>query len=145
MAAVSPPSDLAHSTDAPLYARSERLIPQMARRMIDAFVVEIPLYRMLPREQIEGEIVAICQDNLRVFFRTLREAREPSDEELSEPRLSAARRAEERVPLGAVLEAYHVGGRIGWETLCEQAGEPDTQALIGAAARVLRYVQVVTK
>src|ERR687890_648174 len=73
-----------------------------------SFVGEIPLYAMLPREQLEGEILAITTANLRLFFSTLREGRPLAPEELAEIRMSAARRAEERVPLEAVLTAYHV-------------------------------------
>jgi hypothetical protein len=80
--------------DAPLYRRVERQVPKLARRMIAQFVEEIPLYGLLPREQLEGEITAITEDNLRVFFRSLRQDRAPTDEELGEIRLSAARRAE---------------------------------------------------
>jgi hypothetical protein len=130
--------------DAPLYARVERLVPRLARTMIDTFVAEIPLYAMLPREQLEGEILAITTANLRLFFSTLREGRPLAVEELNEIRMSAARRAEERVPLEAVLTAYHVGGRIGWQALVDGAGPDDTGALIAAGTPVLRYVQQVT-
>lgn len=117
---------------------------KLARTMIDTFVAEIPLYALLPREQLQGEITAITENNLRVFFRTLREHRPPTDDELADIRSSAARRAEERVPLDAVLTAYHVGARIGWRALVAAAGPDDTQALIAAAERMLIYVQHVT-
>jgi sugar diacid utilization regulator len=64
--------------------------------------------------------------------------------ELAEVRLSAARRAEERVPLDAVLTAYHVGARIGWLALVEGAQPEDTDALVAAGVRVLAYTQQVT-
>ncbi|HET6815868.1 MAG TPA: helix-turn-helix domain-containing protein [Mycobacteriales bacterium] len=127
-----------------LYLRVEREVPRLARRMIETFVAEIPLYAVLPREQLEGEILAITEANLRLFFTTLRESRALDPDELSEVRTSAARRAEERVPLDAVLSAYHVGGRIGWQALAEAATEAETGALIAAAERVLAYVQQVS-
>jgi hypothetical protein len=131
-------------TDHPLYARVERTVPKLARRMIDRFVEEIPLYGVLPREQLEGEILDITAANLRLFFAALRADRSLTDEELAGVRLSAARRAEERVPLDAVLTAYHVGGRIGWEALVADAQPDETAALIAAGSRVLAYVQQVT-
>ena len=133
-----------HSTDRPLYARVAKRIMPLARQMTRAFVEEIPLYSHLPREQLDGEILGICADNLRVFFATLREQRDPTAEELMEPQLSAARRAEERVPLDAVLAAYHIGGRLGWRALCEAAEPGDTEDLIAAADRVQVYIQIVT-
>jgi hypothetical protein len=128
-----PAADVANA----LYRRVEREVPRLARRMIDTFVAEIPLYGVLPREQLEGEILAITEANLRLFFTTLRESRRLDDDELAEVRTSAARRAEERVPLDAVLSAYHVGGRLGWQALVEGARPDETGALIAAAERVL--------
>src|SRR5207248_3272433 len=55
----------------------------------------------------------------------------------------AARRAEERVPLDAVLTAYHVGARIGWQALVDNATEDETDAVIAAGGRVLSYTQQV--
>ena len=112
--------------------------------MVATFVEEVPFYAQLPREQLDGEILAICQDNLRAFFATLVEGRMPTEQELAEPRASAARRAQERVPLAAVLTAYHVGGRLGWAELVAQAREDETPQLLAAADRVHRYVQAVT-
>ena len=130
--------------DSPLYARVERKVTKLARAMIGAFVEEIPLYALLPAEQLQGEILTITTANLRLFFSSLREGRDLSPDELSDIRTSAARRAEERVPLDAVLVAYHVGGRIGWQALVDDAQPEEYDALIAAGARVLHYVQQVT-
>jgi len=127
-----------------LYVRVERQVPKLARAMIEAFVKEIPLYSLLPREQLEGEILAITTSNLRLFFAALREGRDLSSEELGDVRTSAVRRAEERVPLDAVLSAYHVGGRIGWQALVDNAQPDETADVIAAGARVLLYVQQVS-
>ena len=131
-------------TVAGLYARVQERLPLLARRMIATFLEEVPLYALLPREQLEGEVLAICEDNLRTFFATLIEDRPPSEQELAEPRASAARRAQERVPLASVLTAYHVGGRIGWDELVAEARPEETAELLAAADRVQRYIQAVT-
>lgn len=127
-----------------LYERVQARLPVLARRMIATFVEEVPLYALLPREQLEGEVLAICADNLRTFFATLIEDRAPSEEELAEPKASAARRAQERIPLASVLTAYHVGGRIGWAELVAEARPEETPELLAAADHVQRYVQAVT-
>jgi hypothetical protein len=127
-----------------LYERVQQRIPVLARRMIATFLVEIPLYGLLPREQLEGEVRAICEDNLRAFFATLIEDRPPTAQDLAEPKASAARRAQEKVPLAAVLTAYHVGARIGWAELVAEARPQETSALLAAADGMHRYVQVVT-
>lgn len=141
----SPGGELAaYDPGAPLYARAERRIPRLARAMIETFVAEVPIYSRLPREQLDGEITTITEDNLRTFFRALREGRSPDDEELAEPRSSAARRAQERVPLDAVLTAYHIGTRMCWQALVAEAGPDDLPALLAAGERVMLYLQSVT-
>ena len=129
---------------ASLYERVQERVPVLARRMIEVFLEEVPLYSLLPREQLDGEVRAICEDNLRTFFATLIEDRMPSEGELAEPAASAARRAQERVPLASVLTAYHVGGRIGWAELVAEARPDETAELLAAVDGVQRYVQAVT-
>lgn len=130
--------------DTPLFARVERDIPRLARQMLDQFVREIPLYAMLPREQLEGEIADITAQNLRLFFQFLRSNQRLADADLVEIRSSAARRAEERVPLDAVLAAYHLGGRLGWQAIVDSAEPGEREVLIVVAGRVLEFVQQVT-
>lgn len=130
--------------DEALYTRVESRLNVLAPRMIQMFLDEVPFYRRLPREQLDGEILGICRDNLRVFFTTLQEDRKPTDDELAEPRASAARRAQERVPLDAVLQAYHIGGRVGWADLVAEARPEETSQLVAAADRVQLYIQCVT-
>lgn len=124
--------------------RVERRIDGLARVMVEAFVAEVPIYSQLPREQLQGEILDISRRNLRVFFRCIREGRNPTDEELTEPRASAARRAEERIPLDAVLTAYHIGGRIGWRALADEARSDERDLLDELAEGVIAYLQVVS-
>ncbi|WP_162641899.1 CdaR family transcriptional regulator [Streptosporangium sp. 'caverna'] len=116
----------------------------LAGRMVDAFVVEIPLYAHLPREQLEGEILQICRHNLRLFFGVLSENELPGEQELLAVRRSAARRAEEHVPLEMVLAAYRVGSKLGWEALCAEARPEEREDLLEAAQLMITYTQVVT-
>src|SRR5205085_12451500 len=96
------------------------------------------------REQLHSEILETCVDGRREFFATRQEERPPTGEELAEPRSTAARRAQERVPLDAVLQAYHIGGRIGWAELVVEARPEETGQLVAAAERVQLYIQAVT-
>jgi hypothetical protein len=116
----------------------------LARRMTGAFVAEIPVYAHLPREQLDGEILQICCYNLRVFLRFLADGDAPTEGELAPIKTSAARRAEERVPLETVLIAYHIGSRIGWEALCDVARPSEHADLLAAARIVIAYTQIVT-
>jgi len=127
-----------------LYRRVERRVPELARALIEVFLEEIPRYDLLPQEQREGELTAGVEDNLHIFFRSLREERPPTDEELAGPRAAARRRAEERVPLEAVLSAYHVGAHRAWEMLVDAARRDEREELLAAADAVLRYLRHVT-
>ena len=92
-----------------LVDRVERQLDTLARRTVTTFVERIPLYRLLPEEQLKGEITDICRYNLGVFIRLLRERRPPTGDDLADIRASAARRAEERVALDAMLTAWPPG------------------------------------
>ena len=126
-------------------ARVERKIDALARKMLAELVRQIPLYRMLPQEQLQGEILDILRYNLHVFLRILREGGgRPSPDDLAEIRASAARRAEERIPLEAVLTAYHVGALVAWQALCDEATEDEQDELLDMATHVMAYIESVT-
>jgi sugar diacid utilization regulator len=127
-----------------LTARVAPRIPALARAMVAAFPREIPVYASLPTEQLQGEVLRICERNLELFFRCVAESRSPTAEELTEPRASAARRAEERVPLDAVLAAYHLGGRIGWRAIADEAAPEEHEELVDVGERVLGYVEALS-
>src|SRR4051812_14099818 len=127
-----------------LSVRVERQLEPLARRMLAELVRQIPLYSHLPQEQLQGEILDILNYNLAVFFRILREGGKPSVDDLTEIRASAARRAEERIPLEAVLTAYHVGALVAWEALCEEARPDERDELLDLATHVMGYIEAVT-
>jgi hypothetical protein len=81
-------------------------------QVLDALVVDIPLYAQLPREELQGDIRRVIDRSLRAFVDTFRTGVVPTGPTLDPLRESATRRAEEGVPLEALLAAYHLGGRI---------------------------------
>lgn len=125
--------------------RVERKIDALARRMLTELTRQIPLYGMLPQEQLQGEILDILRYNLQVFLRILREGGgRPSTDDMAEIRASAARRAEERIPLEAVLTAYHVGALVAWQALCDESTEDERNDLLDLATHVMAYIESVT-
>jgi hypothetical protein len=129
---------------ASLAGRVERKGEPLARRMLSELVRQIPMYSHLPQEQLQGEILDILKYNLAIFFRILREGGNPSAADLAEIRASAARRAEERIPLEAVLTAYHVGALVAWEELCSEAEPDERDLLLDMATSVMAYIEAVT-
>ncbi|MCP2341769.1 PucR family transcriptional regulator [Actinomadura rupiterrae] len=119
-------------------------VPVLARRMVAAFADRFPTYSALPREELAGDITRVVEDNLRTFVRTLRTGRLPAPDDLVEMTRSAARRAEEGVPLGAVLSAYHLGWRIGLDALLAHAGPADLEAVIEVERILLDVLQLVS-
>jgi hypothetical protein len=129
---------------AALAGRVRSGLDALSRRVLETIVAEVPLYQRLPREQLDGEVLDICRTNLDSFLTTLAEARLPTADELALVRQSAARRAAEQVPLEALLSAYHVGGRVGWATVCDEATADEAGELLDVATWVIAYLEVVT-
>jgi sugar diacid utilization regulator len=127
----------------PLADRIEPRLDAMARQMVDAFVERIPQYATLPREQLDGEILPISRHNLSLFVAYLRTG-DTASLDLDRVRASAARRAEEQVPLEALLTAYQLGAAVGWQALRDAAGPDESQLLIEGAGRVMEFLHLVT-
>lgn len=121
-----------------------RPLARLARRLVGAFAEEIPLYRRLPKEELDGDITRITEHNLRVISRVFRERRPPTRAELAPVRASAARRAREGVPLDALLAAYQLGVAKVWESLFAHAGPGDLDDVLAANRLILRYSGAVT-
>ena len=68
----------------------------------------------------------------------------PTGDELRFLRESAARRAEEGVPIDVVLTAYHVGIQVVWEALVPEARPEEVGQVLELNALAMRYLQVVT-
>ena len=131
-------------TAAALPDRVEQRVEALADAMVQQFVMAIPTYATLPQEQLEGEIHGIIVANLSTLMTCLREDRGPTDAELAPFRASAARRAEERVPLPAILAAYVSGARLGWRALREEATPAELDGLHDQVPLVLEYLGAVT-
>ncbi|MQY12331.1 hypothetical protein SRB5_24640 [Streptomyces sp. RB5] len=100
-------------------------VPALSRRVVARLRKELPAYAMLPREEIAGDIADIVQHTMRLFADAI-ECRAPAgDEAYDRQRESAAQRAEEGVPLDAILTAYHMGTAMCWELIADGGGPED--------------------
>jgi PucR C-terminal helix-turn-helix domain len=116
----------------------------LARRMVEVFRTQITGYARLPDSVLAGQILAVSQRNVELFFGSIVEDRGPTEEELEPFRQSARSRAEEGLPLEDLLHAYRMGGRLGWETLMEAAQPDEYPALLSAAGLLMRYIDSVS-
>jgi hypothetical protein len=112
--------------------------------MVEEFRSQITGYARMPDTVIAGQILAVSQRNVELFFRSITEDRGPTEEELEPFRESARSRAEEGLPLEDLLHAYRMGGRIGWETLLDTARPDEYPALLSAAGLLMRYIDSVS-
>lgn len=112
--------------------------------VLEQLVVEIPLYAQLPREELHGDIRRVIDRSLRAFIDTFRTGRPPTSEALEPLRESAIRRAEEGVPLEALLAAYHLGGRICADHVAAGFRPEELADALTLNRLILDFLQTVT-
>ncbi len=116
----------------------------LARTTLARIVEQIPVYGRLPAEQLEGEILVVVTAAVGLLLDTLATGDDPSEQTMNALKASAIRRAEERVPLSAILGAYHAGADVLWDALVAEAKEGEHGDVIDAAGRLIRLVQLLT-
>lgn len=128
----------------PLTAHIYGSLPDLVARIVASLLAEVPLYSRLPAEELHGEVASIIEHNVRVFAGLLREQRLATSSELDRQRQSARRRAEEGVPLDAVLEAYHLGTIVLWQEITAGATAADFDHLQTGQKLLLGYLRQLT-
>ena len=121
--------------------RMDTLVPHVASRVEEE--VDGYTHGVVPRADLE----ASARSNMVAMLVGLAERRDPTDEELGILRRLGARRAEQRLPIDAVIAGFHVGFRELWGSLVEHVppDEPETASqLLTAATTVWRWVLEVT-
>ncbi|MGC4948294.1 PucR family transcriptional regulator [Streptomyces sp. DT224] len=128
----------------PVAVRLRARVPALTTRVVARLLSDLPVYAQLPHEEIAGDIADIVQHNLRLFADVLEHRRAATDGELAQQRDSAAQRAEEGVPLDAILTAYQVGVAMCWEETAQDAGPGDLPAVLEIMDRILVLQQQLT-
>lgn len=128
----------------PLERRLTLAVHELAAGIVDRLVENLPVYATLPAEQLRGDITAIAVRGIRGFAQALRTGELPDAAQLELMHRSAARRAEERVPLDAVVGAYFLGAHECLDRTLADAGPEDLADVLAAQRLLLRYLRVVT-
>ncbi|GIG56642.1 transcriptional regulator [Longispora fulva] len=128
----------------PLVERFLAAVPAMTRAVVTELVDVVPVYGLMPSEELAGDIPRIVERTLRTFGEVLRSRGVPGAETLAGIRESAARRAEEGVPIDAVLTAYHLGARVCLGHVAGDAGPGDVGDLLATQRLILDFLQRVT-
>ncbi|GGV94291.1 putative transcriptional regulator [Streptomyces gelaticus] len=119
-----------------LHARMAARVDDLTAVVVARCAAEAPFYGALPRATLQGEVARSIAAVHALLLRALRDGgggpMGPGD--LTRLIEWSARRAEERVPLEAVIAAYLIGADVWWQTLTEVA-EPGE--LAGAGGKLL--------
>ncbi|MBD0691551.1 hypothetical protein BG452_35240, partial [Streptomyces sp. CBMA123] len=105
-------------------------VPDLATAVVAALLDRVPVYRRLPREQLSGELTRDTERRIRALAHAVRTGLPAPAEEFTAVREVAARRAEEGLPLDAVLLAHHLGLEVCWEFLTRDAHAGDAADLL---------------
>ncbi|MFE6503918.1 PucR family transcriptional regulator [Kitasatospora sp. NPDC057738] len=103
---------------------------ELAETVVAALVERVPAYRRMPREQLTGELTRDTERRIRALAHTVRTGAPAPAEEFTAVREAAARRAEEGLPLDAVLLAHHLGLEVCWEFVTRHARDGDAGDLL---------------
>jgi hypothetical protein len=124
--------------------RLSAALPELVQAVLQELVARIPEYGQLPTEEIAGDITRVVTQNLRSFIDLVRTATLPKPEEVAYMRESAARRADEGIPIDVVLSAYHLGVQVVWNSIAVDVGPGDVTDLMAVNSLVLRYLELIT-
>ncbi|MEU6232808.1 helix-turn-helix domain-containing protein [Kitasatospora sp. NPDC047058] len=105
-------------------------VPELTESVIAALLARVPTYRRLPREQVTGELAQVTERRIRALAQAVRTGLPAPEAEFTDVREAAARRAEEGVPLDAVLLAHHLGMEVCWELVTRHARDGDAADLL---------------
>ncbi|MFF2147865.1 PucR family transcriptional regulator [Kitasatospora sp. NPDC058190] len=103
---------------------------ELAEGVVAALLDRVPVYRRLPREQLTGELTRDTERRIRALAHAVRTGLPAPAEEFTAVREAAARRAEEGLPLDAVLLAHHLGLEVCWEFVTRDAHAGDAADLL---------------
>jgi hypothetical protein len=120
-------------------ARLPELADQLAERIrhtVDVYGPGAPV----PLDDLRTS----CHNHLEFLFGLLTQ---PGPVDLTVPRATGRRRAEQSAPLAAIMAAYRVGSRFIWDSVVDEArrsGHPSSEALVRAASDIWALTDAYT-
>jgi hypothetical protein len=122
---------------AALAARLEPQVPWLARRVVERVRAEVPGFDRLPSDVQDMEVAATARAAIRAF---LQHAQGRSGHGTGLSRQRAVQRAEEGIPLSALVQTYFVGAEVIVDALAEAAGPDEAPAVLHLTREQLRAV-----
>ncbi|MEV5972727.1 helix-turn-helix domain-containing protein [Streptomyces sp. NPDC051921] len=133
-----------HFGGVPVHERLQAAAGALERAVMARLVERLPVYGRLPSEQLGGDIAKQVTRGIRSFAEMLRTGELPDPAEQAAIRESSARRADEGVPLEAVVGAYHLGAEECAARIFPAADPDDMGDLLLVQRQLLAYLRVVS-
>jgi PucR C-terminal helix-turn-helix domain/GGDEF-like domain len=113
------------------------------RDTVDAIRSEVDLYRSCPVPR--DDLVTSVERNLEVLLLGIAERRGPTPDEVEARAVLGSRRANQGLPVDALLQAYHVGYRDLWKRFLKYTDDDRvSHLLLGAASTMWEWTHQVT-
>ncbi|MEV4613102.1 helix-turn-helix domain-containing protein [Kitasatospora sp. NPDC049258] len=128
----------------PVHERLRAAAAALAPAVMARLVEQLPAYGALPSEQLRGEVTREVDRGIRAFTEVLRTGELPEETELARISESSARRADEGVPLEAVVGAYHFGAQECAAQVLAEARPGDLPDVLLIQRRLLDYLRLVS-
>ncbi|MFF9721726.1 PucR family transcriptional regulator [Streptomyces gardneri] len=128
----------------PVHKRLLDAAPNLAPAVMARLVEQLPSYGALPSEQLRGETTQAVNRGIRTFIEVLRTGEPPEEAELATIRESSARRADEGIPLEAVVGAYHFGAEACVAQVLSAAEPEDLRDVLLVQRQLLGYLRLVS-
>ncbi|MFF3346612.1 PucR family transcriptional regulator [Streptomyces sp. NPDC002779] len=121
-----------------------RSVYRLQAAVLERLTTELPVYRKLPAEQLNGDVARMIRRGITDFARILESGSMPGPEQLALLTGSATRRAEEGLPAEAIVSAYFLGARLCSDDVTAAARPEDLPAVTAMHSLLLEYLQHVT-
>lgn len=131
--------------DTTLVALLDRHERALTTAVLDALVAELPVYAMLPKELLQGDVRRVVVQALRMFRAAVETDGLPDEDALDGLAASARLRAEEGVPMDVVMAAYFQGVRTCTDLVFQEAHTQQREAMTAAMRMLTRFLGAVTR
>ncbi|MFJ7206105.1 PucR family transcriptional regulator [Streptomyces sp. NPDC098789] len=128
----------------PVHKRLQDAAGALERAVMVRLVERLPVYGTLPAEQLGGDIAKQVTHGIRGFAAVLRTGEMLGQAEAAVIRESSARRADEGVPLEAVVGAYHLGAEECAARVFPAAEPGDLADVLLVQRQMLAYLRLVS-
>ncbi|MFI6500228.1 PucR family transcriptional regulator [Nonomuraea typhae] len=128
----------------PVHRRLTHERARLAGVLVARLTAEVEQYRELPAGELAHDIVTVVEENLLALARALRDRAVPADPggRVAE---TAIRGAEQGMPPGALVAAYHVAFAETWRALTARARPEDLPDVLACTELILAYTRRVTE